>query len=232
MKRWGEPSTSKSKKGEQNVAGITKRVVYRIGLYGVAGIVAFGIYEQGNVPPETDAEYCERTGRVKIHDRYFKYDVYENGELKTVSDMLSRGCDGEPHCEVDRIYQYVLKIPYKESATSRTPSDVINQNGGDCDEKSFLLASLLMQKGYDCVLVTTKDHGFVGVHLPNDPSSKQPLAYLLIGGKRYYFAETTLEGGYVGQYNNVGKHEFEAVFDMVRKREVPLGDVEFHGVKG
>lgn len=206
---------------------MNKRIFYRIGLYTVAGFIAFTLYARANTPPETDQEYCDRTGRVKIHDRYFKYDVYEHGEMKPIVDMLSKDCNGNEYCEVDRIYKYVLSIPYKESSTNRNPSDVINQHGGDCDEKSFLLATLFLQKGYPCVFVTTKDHVFIAVHIPNEDVLKKPFSYLTIGTNKYYFAESTFSAGYIGQYNNVNQQEIDAIFDMVSKKEIPLDKVEF-----
>lgn len=209
------------------MALLNKRLFYRIGLYGTAGIIAFSLYVKANVPPETDEAYCKRKGMVKIHDRFYKYDVYEHNEMKPIVDLLTQECNGDPYCEIDHTYQYVLKIPYKESTSDRNPSDVINQNGGDCDEKSFLLATLLLQKHYPCLLVTTKDHGFIAVHVPNEGILKQPLSYLTFNRKKYYIAETTLTDGYIGQYNNVNPKEVEGVFDMVTKKEIALGNIEF-----
>jgi hypothetical protein len=51
------------------MAILNKRLFYRIGLYGIAGIIAYSLYLRANVPPETDAQYCERKGMVKIHNR-------------------------------------------------------------------------------------------------------------------------------------------------------------------
>jgi len=206
---------------------INKRLFYRIALYSIAGLIAYTIYAKANVPPETDAEYCKRKGMVKIHDRFYKYDVYQHDEMKPFVDMLTKGCKGDPYCEVDRAYQYVLKIPYKESSANRNPSEVINQNGGDCDEKSFLLATLLLQKHYACLLVTTKDHGFIGVHIPNEKDIKHPFSYLTFDGKKYYFAETTVPVGYIGQDNGVKEQEIKGVFDMVAKKEIPIEQVSF-----
>lgn len=207
---------------------INKRLFYRIGLYSVAGIIAYTLYARANVTPETDAEYCARKGMVKIHNRFYKYDVYQHDEMKPFVDMLSKGCNNDPYCEVDRAYQYVLTIPYKESTTNRNPSDVINQNSGDCDEKSFLLATLLLQKKHPTLLITTKDHGFIGVHIPNEKEIHSPSSYLTLGGKKYYFAETTTPMGYIGQYNGIKREEIEGVFDMVAKKEVPIEQVVFY----
>jgi hypothetical protein len=204
-----------------------KRLVYRIGLYGMAGIIAYSLYARANVPPETDEQYCQRKGMVKIHDRFYKYDVYEHNEMQPIVEMLIKECKGDSYCEIDHIYQYVLSIPYKESTTDRNPSDVINQNGGDCDEKSFLLATLLLQKHYECLLITTKEHGFIAVHVPDEKRVKKPSSYLRFNGKKYFFAETTLTNGYIGDYNNINPKEIEGVFDMTAKKELPLDTVEF-----
>lgn len=207
---------------------LNKRLFYRIALYSIAGLIAYAIYAKANVPPETDAEYCKRTGMVKIHNRFYKYDVYQHDEMKPFADMLTKGCNGDSYCEIDRAYQYVLKIPYKESSANRNPSDVINQNGGDCDEKSFLLATLLLQQHYACLLITTKDHGFIGVHIANEKEIKRPYSYVMFDGKKYYFAETTISAGYIGQDNGVNEQEIEGVFDMVTKKEIPMEQVDFY----
>ncbi|MCK9372705.1 MAG: hypothetical protein M0P91_05865 [Sulfuricurvum sp.] len=206
---------------------VIKRLFSRIALYSIAALIGYTIYAKANVPPETDAEYCKRKGMVKIHNRFYKYDVYQHNEMKPFVDMLTKGCNGNPYCEVDRAYQYVLKIPYKESSTNRNPSDVINQNGGDCDEKSFLLATLLLQKQYPCLLITTKDHGFIGIHIANEKEITAPASYVSVEGKKYYLAETTTPVGYIGQDNGVKEQEIEGVFDMMAKKEIPIEQVDF-----
>jgi hypothetical protein len=206
---------------------LNKRLFYRIGLYGVAGIIAYTLYARANVPPEADSQYCSRKGMIKIHDRFYKYDVYEHDEMKPIVDMLTKTCNDDIHCEIDHIYQYVLSIPYKSSTINRNPADVINQNGGDCDEKSFLLATLLMQKKYHCLLILTNDHAFLAVNMPNEQPLKKPSSYLTFEGKKYYFADATLKAGYIGQYNDIKEQEITGVFDMQAKKEIPLEKVQY-----
>ncbi|MDD2829318.1 MAG: hypothetical protein PHW18_07055 [Sulfuricurvum sp.] len=205
-----------------------KAIIYRVALYSIATIIAFGIYHRSQVPLETDQEYCDRTGRVKIHDRFFKYDVYQNNEMKPIADMLSKNCNGDNYCEINHAYQYVVKIPYKESNVSRTPSDVINQNGGDCDEKSFLLATLLLEMDQQSIFITTKDHAYLAIHLKNEEQLKGPLSYFMIHDKRYYVAETATNQGYIGQYNKIEEREIDGIYDIVEKKEIPLDQVEYH----
>jgi hypothetical protein len=203
-----------------------KRLFYRLGLYGVAGIIAYSLYARANVALETDEQYCNRKGMVKIHNRFYKYDVYEHNEMQPIVEMLTRDCNGNNYCEIDHMYQYVLSIPYKESTIDRNPSDVINQNGGDCDEKSFLLATLLLQNHYECLLITTKEHGFIAVHISEEAMVKKPASYLVANGKNYFFLETTLTNGFIGEYNNVKPKDIEGIFDMTTKKEMALDTVE------
>lgn len=97
--------------------------------------------------------------------------------------------------------------------------------------KIFLLATLLLQKKYPCVLVMTKDHAFIAIHFKNDSEIKSPASYLLIDGRRYYIAETTATDGYIGQYNNVNMEDIEAVFDMVTKQELVFEKIGFHLIR-
>lgn len=203
-----------------------KQLLYRVVLYTVAGVIAYSLYLRANVPPETDAQYCQRKGMIKIHNRFYKYDVYEHNEMQPIAEMITKECNGNSYCEIEHMYQYVLKIPYKESTVNRTPSDVINQNGGDCDEKSFLLATLFLQKHHECLLITTKDHGYLAVHIADENTLKQPASYLTFNGKKYYIAETTNPSGYIGKHNNIAPTEVQGVFDMVTKKELALDTVE------
>lgn len=177
--------------------------------------------------PLGETNYREK-GYIKAKERYLKYSVYENGEVKPIADMLARGCNADDACEIGNIFHYVLHLPYKESQGDRDPSAVINQNGGDCDEKAYLFASLLIQRGHECVLVITNDHAFIAVHLQNDRDIPSESAYLEIGGKKYYYAETSAEGSEIGRFNGFGSDQIESVFDIVHKREIPLDTLSLH----
>lgn len=175
----------------------------------------------------SEKDYREN-GYIKAKDRYIKYNVYENGEVKPIADMLSAGCNGDDACEIENIFNYVLHLPYKESQIDRDPSAVINQNGGDCDEKAYLFASLLIQRGYECVLIITKEHAFIAVHVKNDKKFSGEAAYLSIEGKKYFYAETSAEGSEIGQFNGFGLDQIESVFDILHKKELQPSQFSLH----
>ncbi|MDD5052701.1 MAG: hypothetical protein PHO27_08250 [Sulfuricurvum sp.] len=164
---------------------------------------------------------------IKVKDRYFKYSVYEHGEVKTIADMLAQGCNGNDFCEINNDFNYVMKLPYKESQIDRDPSAVINQHGGDCDEKAYLLISLLRQHGHKSILIFTKEHAFVAINVRIDGAIEKPFSYLSVRGEKYYYAETAADGSYVGWFNNITLDQFDAVYDTLLKKEIPLDEVTF-----
>lgn len=172
-----------------------------------------------------DENYRQK-GYIKIKDRYFKYGVYEHGEVKTIAQMLSKGCT-DKRCEIDHIFDYVVKLPYRESRQDRNPAEVINQNGGDCDEKVYLLVSLLRERGHESLIAYTHDHAFAVIHLPEGMEGKPPPAYLEREGKRYYYAETSDPASRIGGYNMIAEREVEALIDPLTTRELPLEGIRY-----
>lgn len=205
-----------------------RKIIPRILLYSLGAMIALSLYHRMDAHVETDEEYCKRLGLIKFHGKYFKYEVYQRDEFKTMVQMLTRECNHDRACELDSLYQYVLKIPYAESNSTRTPSEVIIKNGGDCDEKSFLLASLFLQSGYECIFMTTPEHGFIAVHLDDSFPVRFPTSYVSIDNKKYYFAESTFGSGYIGKYNNIKVDSIDGIYDMSHKVEIPREKAEFH----
>ncbi len=66
---------------------------------------------------------------------------------------------------------------------------------GDCDDSSLLLVALLRILGYDAALwdLSHRWHMAVVVHVPHYelPLARSELAAVIIGGRPYYFVETT-----------------------------------------
>ena len=62
---------------------------------------------------------------------------------KALANRLSKGCKTQV-CEVQSMLDLVTNIPYKvNESVARSGKNVIEQNYGDCDDKSNLLISLL-----------------------------------------------------------------------------------------
>jgi len=182
--------------------------------------------EKKMVEQYQEQQMMEEKGIIKVGDRYLQYGVKEQGEIKPITDMLEHDCSND-YCKIERYYTYVKRLPYESGTKNKDKNaiDVIMSGKGDCDERSYLFASMLVQNHYESVIIYTKDHAFVGVHIPNY-DTREPRCYLLINGKKYYYAETTDINGYVGSYNGVDPTKYVVIYNVNTKKEIPLGEVK------
>ena len=90
------------------------------------------------------------------------------------------------------------------------PLETLFDEGGDCEDTSILLASLIRTMGYSCCLVTFKNHMGVGVLGSDDFGG----SYYEVDGKKYYFVETTGERWEVGQLPEDLKNETAKVWPV------------------
>ncbi len=173
-----------------------------------------------------EQQMMEEKGIIRVGNRYLQYGVKEQGGIKPITDMLEGECRDD-HCKIERYYTYVKRLPYEAGTKNKDKNalDVILNGKGDCDERSYLFASMLFQNHYESVIIYTQDHAFVGVHIPNYDTT-EPRCYLLIKGKKYYYAETTDINGYLGSYNGVDPQKYVLIYDVNAKKEIPLGEVK------
>ena len=74
------------------------------------------------------------------------------------------------------------------------PLETLYDKGGDCEDTSILLVSLIREMGYGCCLVAFDDH--MGAGILGDPNRYG--YYFEEAGNRYYYVETTDEGWEIG----------------------------------
>ncbi|MDD1639089.1 MAG: hypothetical protein LUO99_02215 [Methanomicrobiales archaeon] len=110
-------------------------------------------------------------------------------ELSRIRRM--EGLNDDEYLEL--ITNFIQQIPYDPEAPlcPRTPTDVIRDGSGDCDEKSGLLLGLLSREGYDVALLLFPDlhHATAGVRI----SSATTPSFRTFGppGKYYVYVEPT-----------------------------------------
>lgn len=166
-------------------------------------------------------------GVIELNGMYIKTNLARKGELAPLAERLTQGCNRDDGCEAQKLFDYVTAIPYRTDYTSRNALTVVKSNWGDCDDKSNLFASLLNEREIDYRFVYVPHHVFVGVHI-ND-TDKVPFlhAKLTIGGKDFYYAETTASGAKIGEFNGQFPYSFEGIYDMNRNKPEELSDVKF-----
>jgi hypothetical protein len=209
--------------------------VILVGLF----IIVFTFVYRMKTPEETihikrepnvyeEQRMMQEQGLIKVHDQYIKYGVKEHGEVKPITDALERNCRDDA-CKIKNYFNYVKKMPYEKGEINKDKDsvDVIISGKGDCDERAYLLASMLLQGKYKSVIVYTKEHAFVCINMPNLEGRDNGMTFLLINNQRYYYAETTNINAYIGAYNYVDPKQFQIIYDVNKKQEVPMNQVAF-----
>ncbi len=107
------------------------------------------------------------------------------------------GADGA----VELAISFVQSLEYQPDDASlgydypKYPLETLYDRGGDCEDTSILLVSLIREMGYGCCLVEFDDHMGVGV-LGSDNVSG---SYYEMYGKKYFYVETTDTGWRIGE---------------------------------
>jgi len=95
---------------------------------------------------------------------------------------------------------FVGSIPYEVQET-QLPAQTIIENG-DCDCKSVLYASILLNMGYKVSLLSYPNHMAVGIAFEDNQVIGNKLSFYNHNGTNYYYCETTTPGWGIGKLNN------------------------------
>jgi hypothetical protein len=123
---------------------------------------------------------------------------------------------------VNYILAFVQSLPYVyDNITTgyneypRFPVETL-VDGGDCEDKSILLATILKIKGYDAVLISFPNHMGVGVWGHETYSGY----YYVYNGRRYYYCETT-SSGFVGDLPSKYRNEKATIIPISGTEQFP-----------
>ncbi|MDD5717881.1 MAG: transglutaminase domain-containing protein [Sulfuricurvum sp.] len=166
-------------------------------------------------------------GVIEVNHMVIKTNLASQGELASLAQHLTEGCEGDDGCEIQKLFDYVTAIPYRSDHTSRNAKEVVQSGWGDCDDKSNLFASLLNERNIDYKFVYVPKHVFVVVHVKNTQQLPFLAAKLIIEGKPYYYAETTASGARIGEFNGQFPYNFEGIYDLRNHHEIAPERVSF-----
>lgn len=179
--------------------------------------------------PENSPQFVSlyERGVIELNGMVIKTNLARAGELAPLAEQLTQGCNRDDGCETQKLFDYVTTIPYRTDYTSRNALTVVKSNWGDCDDKSNLFASLLNERGIDYRFVYVPHHVFVAVHINDTRNVPFLNAKLTIGGKDFYYAETTASGAKIGEFNGQFPYSFEGIYDMNKNKPEELSNVKF-----
>ena len=140
-------------------------------------------------------EISDKT-QISTSDGIYTNKVSTSKEIASKAQELTKNYQSEL-CEVQNILDYVTYIPYKiNHFRANSPQGTIQNNFGDCDDKSNLLISILHSLGKEAYFVLVPKHIFVIIHIKDKKLRKTK--GLIIDGKKYFILESTAKGSRVG----------------------------------
>ena len=146
---------------------------------------------------------------------------YDDEYINTLANKFQQAADSKGYDKfqtVEFAAAFVQNLEYTyDSVTSpydeypRYPIETLFSKGGDCEDTSILLASILRSMGYGVVLIELSNHCAVGV-LGEDTFRG---TYWEYDGEKYYYIETTNSGWGIGELPDVYRNASAYIFPMV-----------------
>ncbi|MCT7505217.1 hypothetical protein N5T62_03875 [Aliarcobacter cryaerophilus] len=160
-----------------------------------------------------------------IGDSTYVNQVRVDEYTKKLADFLTKNCKEESICEVQNMLDFVTQIPYKiNESIAKSPKKVVEQNFGDCDDKSNLLISLLKVKDYEAYFVLVPNHIFVIINLEDINLNKKAL---YVNNKKYYILETTATNSKIAFPLKYKIEEIEAIINPFTNKKLVIENLEY-----
>jgi len=148
-------------------------------------------------------DFMRERNRTSRKYEHFVNDPYSNSSIsfivKELDGLATKEGLGE-YEKVEFVVAFVQGLPYTFDNTStgfdeyvRFPYETLYDDGGDCEDTSILMASILRQMGYGIILIHPVGHMAVGVKCnPSDFAAQgYNITYYNVGDYQYCYLETT-----------------------------------------
>jgi len=163
--------------------------------------------------------------QISTGDAIYTNHVTTSQEIEEKAFSLIEGCESE-RCEVQRVLDYVTHIPYKiNHFKANSPQRTIQNNFGDCDDKSNLLISMLHALKKEAYFVLVPKHIFI-IAAINDETLRTKKG-LWLDGKKYYILESTAEGSSVGYPLHYKVSEIKTIFEPFENRKIEYENIAY-----
>lgn len=162
---------------------------------------------------------------IDIGDLTYVNQVRTDDYTLRLANHLSKDCNQDKICEVQKMLDFVTRIPYKvNKSVARNSKQVVTQNFGDCDDKSNLLISMLKMKGYEAYFVLVPKHIFVIINMKENKINKKAL---YVNDKPFYILESTATNSKIGFRLKYKFEEIEAIIDPFKNKQLVVDTLEY-----
>ncbi len=183
--------------------------------------IAFVVFVYGTVKA---IEIVDKT-QVGTSDGIYTSYVTTSEEIQQQAHALTRDCQSEL-CEVQALLDFASNIPYETKTFQQySPQKTIQQNFGDCDDKSNLLISMLHALGKEAYFVLVPKHIFVITAIDDVHLAKRK--GLWINGKKYYILESTVKNSKVGFPLHYALEKIDVIVEPFTNEKIEINTLKY-----
>ncbi|MCX6760966.1 MAG: hypothetical protein NTZ84_02615, partial [Candidatus Nealsonbacteria bacterium] len=174
---------------------------------------------------------------IKIHEDWFDYYkaknprpkptsidyiTYNDPFIKGVSEKIAEAAENKNLCASCLAASFIHSLSYIDDKYTgydeypKYPVETIMEKNGDCEDTSYLLASIIRAMNIDAVLILLPGHMAVGVWMDCD----SPGTYYKLDDRCYYYIETTSAKDWA-----VGEMPSEAPRTTATLIKIPSGEM-------
>ncbi|MEA1880594.1 MAG: transglutaminase-like domain-containing protein [Campylobacterota bacterium] len=163
--------------------------------------------------------------QVRTSDGIYKSYVTSSEEIQEKAETLTRACESKL-CKVQALLNFASNIPYVTNRfQQKSPQKTIEENFGDCDDKSNLLISMLHALEIEAYFVLVPKHIFVVVPLVDKRlSSKKGL---WVNGRKHYILESTAKDSLVGYPLRHTLDEIDVIVEPFSNKKIDIRKLEY-----
>ena len=166
-------------------------------------------------------------GRTQVGTKNGIYTSYVTAskEIETKARELTKNCQSRL-CQVQSLLNFASNIPYQSKTFQQySAQKTIQQNFGDCDDKSNLLISMLYTLEIEAYFVLVPKHIFVIVPLTDKRLSQRKGIW--INDRKFFILESTAKNSGVGYplYHELG--DIDVVIEPFSNEKIPINSLEY-----
>ena len=151
--------------------------------------------------------------------------VTSSKEIQQKAHNLTKNCEDEL-CMIQSLLDFATNIPYKTSTfQQKSAQKTIQENFGDCDDKSNLLISMLHVLKIEAYFVLVPKHIFVIV--PLGEKSLLGKKGLWVNGRKFYILESTAKDSKIGFPLHYKLKDIDAIIEPFENKKVDIKTLEY-----
>ena len=151
--------------------------------------------------------------------------VTTSQDIENKAKELTRNCQNKL-CKVQTLLDFASNIPYQSKTFQKySAQKTIQQNFGDCDDKSNLLISMLHVLEIEAYFVLVPKHIFVIVPLTDKRLSQRKGIW--INGRKFFILESTAKNSGVGYPLHYKLRDIDVVIEPFSNEKIPINSLEY-----